>query len=595
MATEKGKEAEKNKLDVVNGTKDVKSKLAKTESQEHNMKDTTSKDEAQASKTLIINETSEQSKEATQVESSETMVDNNQVAEESSSDNTPKVESIEVKQEDTRQKCNAPMEIKSIQNHYKIHTKSTLPHILTKYGFEDKDHQQPKSIKRRKKKHEQMRVTETDDDDRDRRNAQEEKFRSQFGDTRQTGTYYLEYLDSLENKVMQQHLKAKKERMEAERRTEDEHQRNIFVRRLERVQLTHDDSFMKDLPKTDIARIVALQDRMRKEGKLRNQSDVDKFWTDIRKPQMFYERFKVKMKDQGLEQFPQTGRENKCNNAGKFENDDDSYSDDDNVSDTDDLDMGLRSLSHISEASKDQESWAITQKFQSSHGPKSSKERKKKYSMQVAKEAPLDIEKQCPKLIMPTLSCFHLKLGQEPPDFEARKRSSELKAREKERKKHHRKLVYMYQMAMANSAAANRLMVAHSDLTDILEGAALRDVIAVFDEPYRRLDDHRTADHSAVLQVYPGVDRMSEDNHGQPSTRHSSAGSRKLKQLSDAGSRPASKSQRKKKSAKKLEYTLPLPLSFEEVYTKEKTLEPSCTSSLWPNYMRVGKSAFAQT
>jgi len=32
---------------------------------------------------------------------------------------------------------------------------------------------------------------------------------------------------------------------------------------------------------------------MRKQGKLRTQGDVDKFWDDIRKPDVFYEQFKV--------------------------------------------------------------------------------------------------------------------------------------------------------------------------------------------------------------------------------------------------------------------------------------------------------------
>ena len=35
--------------------------------------------------------------------------------------------------------------------------------------------------------------------------------------------------------------------------------------------------------------------------------------------------------------------------------------------------MAPRSLSHISEASRDRESWAITQKFGTSHGPKTPK------------------------------------------------------------------------------------------------------------------------------------------------------------------------------------------------------------------------------
>ena len=43
----------------------------------------------------------------------------------------------------------------------------------------------------------------------------------------------------------------------------------------------------------NILQIVELQDKMRREGKLKTQSDVDKFWEEITQPDVFYAQFKV--------------------------------------------------------------------------------------------------------------------------------------------------------------------------------------------------------------------------------------------------------------------------------------------------------------
>ena len=32
------------------------------------------------------------------------------------------------------------IDLKAVQTHYRTHTKTTLPHLLTEYGFEDKTH-----------------------------------------------------------------------------------------------------------------------------------------------------------------------------------------------------------------------------------------------------------------------------------------------------------------------------------------------------------------------------------------------------------------------------------------------------------------------
>ncbi|XP_060556835.1 eukaryotic translation initiation factor 5B-like isoform X2 [Ruditapes philippinarum] len=487
---------------------------------------------------------------------------------------------------------------KLVQSHYKTHTKSTLPHVLTEYGLEDKEHPKKEKRKRRKKKIEV--ASDTEDDEKSRRKAKDDHFRNMFGNVRETDNYYAEYIDFLEQKVVQQRQKALREKEEAERLRilkleeeceetvtkvpevppppEPEKQRRRFVRRLERIELKHDDTFLRNIPKTDTARIIALQDKLRKEGKFKSQCDVDKFWDDIRKPHVFYEHFKVKKRD-----------------AVAYDlSDDDQQGSHENIEALPGPEMAPRSLSHISEASKDRDSWAITQKFGTSHGPKTPHSgRKRKDSTQMAKEAAVDLEKRCPKLEMPPLACFSLKLGEKPPDPEEITRKLELKAREKSRKKFQRKLNKMYQMAMTNTAAANRIMAQHGNITDILDGAGLRDLLAVFDEPYPTLEDYYRdiADPSRAMEDHPGIDRQSIGSRSQPSTRQSSAASRKLTPISDTSS---SKSRKKRKSPKMIELTPPLPLSYNEMTSKEKTMEPKCMSTLWTNYMHAGKSVFSQ-
>ncbi|XP_045196687.2 TBC1 domain family member 5 homolog A-like isoform X3 [Mercenaria mercenaria] len=520
---------------------------------------------------------------------------------------------------------NGPVNVKLVQGHYKTHTKSTLPHVLAEYGLEDKDH--PKKEKRKKRKKKVEVASDNEDDEKSKRKARDEIFRHVFSSTRETDNYYSEYIDFLEQKVIQQRQKAQRDLEEAERlralklekESEEEvkkvpeapplepeyvresksmKQKRRYVRKLERVELKHDDSFLRDIPKTDTARIIALQDKLKKEGKLKTQCDVDKFWNDIRKPHVFYEHFKVHKKD-----------------AGPFEpsHENDSHSDSQEEQEGQPgPEMAPRSLSHISEASRDREPWAITQKFQTSHGPKTPiPERKRRDSIQMAKDAAVDLEKRCPKLEMPPLACFSLKLGKKPPDPEEITKNLDIKAREKSRKKFQRKLNKMYQMAMTNTAAANRILAQHGNITNILEGAALRDLrnfccepreishiseLAVFDEPYPTLEDYYRdiTDPSRALEVHPDVDRQSIGSRSQPSTRQSSAASRKLTPISDTSSRAGSKTRKKKKSPEMIEFPVPLPLSFDEVTTKEKTMEPKCVSTLWTNYMHAGKSVFSQ-
>ncbi|XP_052811300.1 uncharacterized protein LOC128238969 [Mya arenaria] len=541
----------------------------------------------------------------------------------------------DVKDNEQTKNDNGPLTLKLVQTHYSAHSKSALPHILAEYGLEDKSHQASKKEKPKKKAVKKAESSvDAEEEDRARRRAREQRRLLGLGDNHVQDKYYAEYIEFLEQKVIKQRQE-QRDREEARKRAllheeeESDHEANKkpptpqkeeraehrFVRRLEKMELKNDDSFLQGLPRTDIARIlmtptfkswiVVLQDKLRREGKLKTQADVDQFWRDIRKPEVFYEHFKVKKNVMDHASHPDIEPEDDFNESSAPAH----------VREDAGPGMEGRSLSHISEASHRGDSWAITQKYQSAHGPnapkspKSPRERRRKNSTQVAKNAALDLELRCPKLEMPPLACFSLDLGEKPPDPDEILKRMVLKSREKSRKKHQRKLNKMYQMAMTNTAAANRIMDRHGDITDILEGAALRDVrdfcckqreLAVFDEPqayqyndlqqyYRVLTDPRRpqGEQPSSLQG------TSQGQTSLPGSRHSSAGSRRLTPISDTSSRRSTKTKKSKRLTAELQpLPEPMPLSFNEVYTREKTVEAKCLSTLWSNYMHAGSSTF---
>ena len=56
-----------------------------------------------------------------------------------------------------------------------------------------------------------------------------QKFRQNYGDNRQTDSYYAEYLDFIERKVVAQRLKLQKEREEEERRAKEREEEEVCI------------------------------------------------------------------------------------------------------------------------------------------------------------------------------------------------------------------------------------------------------------------------------------------------------------------------------------------------------------------------------
>ncbi|XP_022089935.1 uncharacterized protein LOC110978908, partial [Acanthaster planci] len=104
--------------------------------------------------------------------------------------------------------------------------------------------------------------------------------------------YYSVYMSKLNDRVEDQ-------RREIQRRT-DQLNRKILMKelkekreshkvkkRFEKSSLNHDNTFLENLPRTKLHQVICLEEKLMKEGKLRTIEDLEKFWSDIEKPENF--------------------------------------------------------------------------------------------------------------------------------------------------------------------------------------------------------------------------------------------------------------------------------------------------------------------
>ncbi|KAL5010876.1 hypothetical protein ScPMuIL_013181 [Solemya velum] len=456
----------------------------------------------------------------------------------------------------------------------RTHGRPNLPNVLTQYGLEEKDNKvQKENVKRAKSKQRSEKHDELDKSEKLSRLIEER---------------YRQVMDNLQ-KRQQISAKTKSHKVEEE---------SVTKKKTEYHPLQHDDSFLSEMHKTDVARIIELQDKMMKEGKLKSQCDVDKFWEDIQQPSVFYSYFKVNRQTAKVPVNEDTVQNNMSDQIRDTE-----------PSSIQPLDTEFRSLSHISESHDSRASsrqlWAITRQYrhQFAQGVHPSKTK-----ISSSKLAALELERHCPRLEMPKLHCFTMDLGEKPPDPVEIQRGIELKIQQKERKKFQRKLHKMHQLAMANGAASNRIMERQPELAQFLAERPLRDVIAA-------LAPREEASSSSEEELPPPRDffltehlddsgsihlpRLPPDDQGL--IRHSS----KTEESGFSSSVKGTSSRKRRsrsKSSKSETPELPVslmgpdtPLTFTDVLSREKVLEAKCLSTMWTNYLQAGKSVFSQS
>ncbi|KAK3585544.1 hypothetical protein CHS0354_022955 [Potamilus streckersoni] len=488
------------------------------------------------------------------------------------------------------------IDLTTLHSHYRTHSLSSLPHVLTEYGLEDKT---VRFQKRRKKKKRNNKTSDESEDEEAYRFQRSRRMEERYDEQ-------VDFVEEVQKKVEKQRQKMKL-RQEAEQRKFEEfmraeiEKRHHAPKRLERKELTHDDGFIKNIKKSRVSKILALEAKMKNEGKLKTQTEIDNFWEDMKNPDIFNAYFtQPTMTDNSSTVTAMTGMT--ASNQSIVSN----------LAASHQESHPPRSLSHISERHDEiptpqtgRDKWAITQQFQHKHHSEATKH-KRPTSSQIAKEAALDLEKRCPKLEMPPLWCFTMDLGEKPPDPEEIQKKVELKLREKNRKIFQRKLRKMHQLAMANSAAANRILAKRGDLTRVLEGSTLRDVIAYFNVDNEEEETHSPSPVLPLLRPSSEKSQMvlAVTNEGHDDERHEVSIDKRGSSVSTV-SRPTSKklSRGSKRSHHKTPEALPpptipykpSPLTLNELEHTGKVMEAKCMSTLWVNYMRSGKSVFSQS
>jgi len=478
-----------------------------------------------------------------------------------------------------------------------LYTRPSLPSLLTEYGFHDKTQD---SIKQGKAKEESKKIGQKkiakkkpfDDTDSDFEAAKalerDEHYEQMVKNLYKLRDYYYnEYSSLLTDKVEQQRkdIKERDEILKREREKKEEEQKQAshqMRKRLDRHTLKSAPS-TAFIPKTDLYLIVGLENKLRKQGALRTQTDYDKFRNDMHDPEIFQKHFNL----QTFPDPPESQRsESEANNSSQDQNSDISSLPHD--LDSEAKAEALRALSRISErheASREasrpetQENWAVTQQY-----PAVNKNRRCSNVSQGNKskaETHSELEKRFPKLEMPKLHCFTMNLAQKPPDPEEVRQQLELRHREKQRKKMLRTKTKMYQLAMANAATSNRIMDQHENFDLILNGPDLCDVIADHHwmEAYGlQIDetDQLTTDVTPVPALVQHVDEASSSNRtAEPARPTSNKSSAKLKR-----STPAI-----------VEAKPPLPLTMNEIEGNLKIMEAKSLSTMWNNYLRAGKNS----
>lgn len=500
-------------------------------------------------------------------------------------------------------KIDKPLSLKSTINY----NQPSLPSLLTNYGFgnedeenkktdKDQNKEKQKELKKRKKKPSSFDDYE-DEKALMRAQEKEEHYLKLVRDLyRLRDYYYNEYSNLLGEKVENQRREIRKRdtirKIQLEKEEEEKRKASHTVKkRLERHTLDTTPA-TTNVPKTDLYHIVGLEDKLRKEGKLKTPSDYSKFREEMEHPHTFYKTFKVK-KATDLLSYPSSVADHTSN-----------YSQVDSQEHIFSMapisiveEPGLRSLSRISESREPSraghrpEHWAITQQYPALY-------RQKRRSIQVARksvvDAQSDLDKRFPKLEMPKLHCFTMDLAKKPPDPEEVRQQAELRAKEKNRKKAIRTCTKMYQLAMSNAAVSNRILDQHEDMDMIINGPDLCDVIA----------DHHWMTAYGLCEVEPQEEEHTgeviafEENQGvlsemvesglEVQSRRPSADSVKRSPKSENGSRPASATS--KKALPEIEpKPTPMPLTMTEITDKCNIMEAKTLSTLWNNYMRAGK------
>ncbi|XP_041351722.1 uncharacterized protein LOC121370505 isoform X2 [Gigantopelta aegis] len=498
------------------------------------------------------------------------------------------------------------------------HTKSSFPNVLDQYGKEEKEERNVKkddvtghkdkphkSMKKKSKKKSKKTVVfyDSDEEKEKEKERDDEKYLQVLNDLEKLRNYYYnKYKRLLTEKVEKQRRKIRQQKEKSE--TEDKQMENSqkdashkTKRRSEQHILSHDAEYMNAIPKSDVYMIIGLQDQMIKEGKLRSQADFDNFWMEMKKPSVFHTYFPGGLSSVSMTDTTTSTLTRAAVTAASM-----------SAKETPPR-LPSRALSNIEESRESrpttqEETWAVTQQYKHVHTPDDPYHRSN-----LARQAAADLEKKCPKLEMPQLHCFNMELGKKPPDPEEVRLKTELKMREKNRRGFLKKLHKMHHLAMANGAAATRILDRHKYLTFIVEGPKLTDVLGDYYwedslEFGSRSPTELSISSSQPRSSFPRSTELPQITE----QRRSSAPVYKqqvVKQQADKQLAIREKQSYSHQSARRTDSSMdsgkqlvpytppkPEPLSVNDILEKAKIMEAKCLSTNWINYAKAEKVCF---
>ncbi|XP_064627109.1 uncharacterized protein LOC135487406 isoform X2 [Lineus longissimus] len=514
----------------------------------------------------------------------------------------------------------------SLNLKYNIRSKSTLGSVLIDYGL-------PEEKKKRHKKREpdtkvrppQRRRRETYEDERDReRRLYREKKSQQVVDDLDSlkDHYYAKYMNMLNERVKKQHVDFKRRSEDQQRQLQEEKETasHRVKKRLTRSDLSTDNSFMKDLHKSQFHEILARERKLAKEGKLKTLTDSELFWSkELNIP--------TSIKDDSQRRGIQN---NLLSMLGGDSSENFSFTDQDSINSLDDTqqpatNLNLYQIEEVSESrpsTREQQTgrWAVTQQAQHIYKPTRDKERRRGSMNSQARKTKDEVEIQFPRVEMPKLHCFTMSLAKPPPDLVEERRKADLANRERERRVFLRKIQKMYQLAMANTASANRILDKHDpdDLFLLMEGPNVSDKTSHYALKPSPFHDEANIDHFFLThtdQSWPpgkyGIATIPEERESEVQTRQSfithQTHTEEITDRTGSGvSAPSSKtwqmrpeeSEARSKPMPIISREKSIPLTMNELLEQcpeEKIMEAKQLSSLWTNYMKENKPMAVNT
>ncbi|ELU03599.1 hypothetical protein CAPTEDRAFT_186153 [Capitella teleta] len=332
---------------------------------------------------------------------------------------------------------NSKVGLGQLQCKYNARSTSNMPSLLAEYGLPEAERPKSEPPKRRTRRV-RIKISKENNFDKEENDtkakARKEHYLQVYNDIQRLNQYHYEdHMQQLQDKVAKQRQEIKKRNEIYENKRKLKEFTKPPKKQPFRHDVTTDDSFLQGIPKSKYYKIVPLYDRLLASGCIRNTTDANNFWKNIRDPQVFDQIFRSEDGSDDL--------------------------------DPDSLAEILTREPDLTPMSPIKESHEPTPGPASYSQPKTSAPHKKALDpYTIARMAAIELDKKYPQLVLPKLSCFSTDLNEKPPDPVEVEGQLAKEQREKERLLFVKRIRRMYHLSQSNAASTQRIIDHHDSL-----------------------------------------------------------------------------------------------------------------------------------